>query len=272
MAEKRMFTQKIIDSDAFLDMPLSAQALYFHLNMRADDDGFVNNPKKITRYVSASDDDLRLLLAKRFIIGFDSGVIVIKHWRMHNTLKSDRYKPTDYQEEFAALEIKGNKSYTERSLPSHDPVPLVEPKWNQSGSKVEPQNRIEKNREDKRSSIYTREARDTEDDGFEPFWAAYPVKSGDIRQAYFEYVGALQGGATAEEIMAAVEWQSKEKDTRYMPSAEKWLRNKGWTEEKPKPREKASGKSKRMMTASDYAQREVKPVDMDALRKVVDQI
>ena len=79
MAEKRMFTQKIIDSDAFLEMPTSAQALYFHLNMRADDDGFVNNPKKITRYVGAAEDDLKLLLLKRFIIGFESGVIVIKH-------------------------------------------------------------------------------------------------------------------------------------------------------------------------------------------------
>lgn len=91
MAEKRMFTKSIIDSDAFLEMPLSAQALYFHLNMRADDDGFVNNPKRITDYVNASADDLKILLAKRFIIRFDSGVIVIKHWRMHNTLRSDRY-------------------------------------------------------------------------------------------------------------------------------------------------------------------------------------
>ena len=114
MAEKRMFTQKIIDSDAFLEMPLSTQALYFHLNMRADDDGFVNNPKKLQRYIGAGDDDLKLLLAKRFVIGFESGVIVIKHWRMHNTLRKDRYSPTQYQEEFALLDVKDNKSYTER--------------------------------------------------------------------------------------------------------------------------------------------------------------
>lgn len=114
MAEKRMFTQKIIDSDAFLDMPLSTQALYFHLNMRADDDGFVNNPKKLQRYIGAGDDDLKLLLAKRFVIGFESGVIVIKHWRMHNTLRRDRYSPTCYQEELAQLEVKDNKAYTER--------------------------------------------------------------------------------------------------------------------------------------------------------------
>lgn len=139
MAEKRMFTKKIIDSDAFLTMPLSAQALYFHLNMRADDDGFVNNPVRLTDYVKASFDDLKLLMAKRFIIGFDSGVIVIKHWRMHNTLKSDRYTPTDYQEEFQTLMIKANKSYTEKAeLPN---LPSGNEEWNQNGSTPVPQNR-----------------------------------------------------------------------------------------------------------------------------------
>lgn len=113
MAEKRMFSKQIIDSDAFLDMPLSTQALYFHLSMRADDDGFVDNPKKIQRVIGASADDLKLLMAKRYILTFESGVIVIKHWRMHNTLRQDRYKPTVYQEEMSTLVVKGNKSYTE---------------------------------------------------------------------------------------------------------------------------------------------------------------
>lgn len=119
MAEKRMFTKAIIDSDAFLEMPLSAQALYFHLNMRADDDGFINNPMRVTSYVNASADDLKILLAKRFIIRFDSGVIVIKHWRMHNTLRIDRYHPTDYQDELALLCVKKNKSYTEKPQDSY---------------------------------------------------------------------------------------------------------------------------------------------------------
>jgi hypothetical protein len=155
MAEKRMFTQKIIDSDAFLDMPLSTQALYFHLNMRADDDGFVNNPKRIQRTVGASEDDLKLLIAKRFLICFENGVIVIKHWRMHNTLKSDRYRPTQYQEEYALLEIKGNKAYTERQdipvLPDGDEM---EPDRNQAGSTLEPQYSIDKNSIDKEKNIY----------------------------------------------------------------------------------------------------------------------
>ena len=113
MSERRMFTMKIVDSDAFLDMPLSTQALYFHLNMRADDDGFVNNPKKISRMVGASDDDLKLLLSKRFILVFESGVVVIKHWRMHNLIRKDRYNETQYQDELSQLMLKENGSYTE---------------------------------------------------------------------------------------------------------------------------------------------------------------
>ena len=112
MAERRMFAKTIIDSDSFLDMPLSAQALYMHLSMRADDDGFVNNPKRIQRMIGASEDDLRLLLAKSFILSFDTGVIVIKHWRINNYLRSDRYKPTVYQDEMQMLGVKENGAYT----------------------------------------------------------------------------------------------------------------------------------------------------------------
>ena len=113
MAERRMFAKTIIDSDAFIDMPLSTQALYFHLSMRADDDGFINNPKKIMRMIGASDDDFKVLCLKKFIIPFDSGIVVIKHWKIHNYIQKDRYKPTVYAEEKAKLEVKGNGSYTE---------------------------------------------------------------------------------------------------------------------------------------------------------------
>ena len=110
-----MFTKKITDTDVFQEMPLSTQALYFHLNMNADDDGFVRNPRRIARLIGASDDDLKLLVVKRFILVFDSsGVIVIKHWRMHNTLRMDRYHPTEYQEELRTLGLKSNNSYTDR--------------------------------------------------------------------------------------------------------------------------------------------------------------
>lgn len=124
MAERRMFAKTIIDSDAFLDMPLSAQSLYFHLAMRADDDGFINNPKKIQRMIGASDDDCKLLIAKRFILTFESGVIVIKHWRIHNYIRTDRYKPTVYQEERASLELKKNGTYTTNDVDDTDLYPV----------------------------------------------------------------------------------------------------------------------------------------------------
>lgn len=111
MAERRMFSKTIIDSDLFLDMPLSAQALYFHLSMRADDDGFLNNAQKIIRMTNATKNDYDLLLLKRFIIRFEDGICVIKHWRIHNYIRSDRYKPTIYQDKIKRLSIEENKSY-----------------------------------------------------------------------------------------------------------------------------------------------------------------
>lgn len=113
MAERRMFAKAIIDSDAFLDMPLSTQALYFHLSMRADDEGFVGNPKKIQRMIGASDDDCKLLVMKRFILTFESGIIVIKHWKIHNYIQADRFKETTYLEEKSMLTLDGKKAYTE---------------------------------------------------------------------------------------------------------------------------------------------------------------
>ena len=112
MAERRMFAKTIIDSDAFIDMPLSAQALYLHLSMRADDDGFVNNPKRIQRMIGAADDDVKLLIAKAFLIPFESGIVVIKHWKIHNYIRSDRYTPTVYQEEKALLTVEKSRVYT----------------------------------------------------------------------------------------------------------------------------------------------------------------
>lgn len=113
MSERRMFAKAIVNSDAFLDMSLSSQALYFHLALEADDDGFVNNPKRIQRTIGAAEDDLKLLIAKRFILAFDSGVIVIKHWKIHNYIRRDRHRPTQYQNEFSSLLIKDSGAYTE---------------------------------------------------------------------------------------------------------------------------------------------------------------
>ena len=112
MAERRMFTQKVIESDPFLDMPLTAQALYIHLTINADDDGFVNGSKKIQRAIGAAPDDLNILIENGFVIGFASGVVVITHWKMHNSVRKDRYSPTIYQKELALLALDENNCYT----------------------------------------------------------------------------------------------------------------------------------------------------------------
>lgn len=111
MAERRMFAKTIVLSDAFLDLPMSARCLYFTLGMLADDDGFVNAPRSIMRQCGASDDDMKILLSKKFVLLFDSGVIVIKHWRINNYLRSDRYTETKYADEKAELSVEDNGAY-----------------------------------------------------------------------------------------------------------------------------------------------------------------
>ena len=126
MAERRMFAKTIIDSDAFLDMPVTSRLLYYDLGMRADDDGFVNSPKKIMRMVGASEDDLRVLIARKFIIPFDNGVVVIKHWRINNYLRNDRHNETKYADEKEMLEITSNGAYrvrgTDDGIPHGTPL------------------------------------------------------------------------------------------------------------------------------------------------------
>lgn len=121
MAERRMIKTSVVDSDAFLDMPSTAQNLYFHLNVRADDEGFVDSPKGIMRKVGANQNDFEILLAKRYLLSFDSGVIVIKHWKLHNMIRTDRIKPTLYKEEKCVITEKENGVYTD-SPPQIDDI------------------------------------------------------------------------------------------------------------------------------------------------------
>lgn len=140
MAKKRMFNVDIVGSDAFLDLPHTAQALYFQLGMRADDDGFVGNPKTIQRIAGTKASDLELLVKKRFLLQFSSGVVVIKHWKINNQIQKDRYTPTVYTEEYQSLYIKDNKAYTE-----------ADKGCIQSVSEMDTQISIDKNRLDKNS-------------------------------------------------------------------------------------------------------------------------
>ena len=224
MAERRMFAKSIIDSDAFLDMPLSAQALYFHLGMRADDDGFVNSPKKIMRLVSCSDDDMKLLITKNFIIPFDSGIVVIKHWRIHNYIRSDRYKPTTYTDEKKLLEVKENNAYALTDtvgIPSDIPV-------GDAGKVSIGKDSLGKDRQDIIVHLKPSELR-TE---FETLWSIYPRKQGKDK-AYGYYERARKSGTTYEEvgqgIQAYVEYiKANGIDVQYVKMGSTFFSQKSW--------------------------------------------
>lgn len=245
MAERRMFTQKITESDAFLDMPLSSQALYFHLCMNADDDGFVKNPKRISRMMGACDDDMRLLVAKSFVITYDTGVIVIKHWRMHNLLRKDRYKETEYTDEKSMLNIKKNGAYT---LDKSQGKPLIEVVRQPNGNQMAPQDSIGKDSIDKDSieKENTKESSSLSDSGetfdFEDAWKKtfdiYPKKTAynTAKTAWMDKVlevieenqpdvARLIYGATEAYLSDYQEKHPDDTDFRYIPKYVDWIKN-----------------------------------------------
>ena len=192
-----MFAKTIIDSDAFIDMPLSTQALYFHLSMRGDDDGFINNPKKIQRMIGASDDDLKLLILKRFIIPFDSGIVVIKHWKIHNYIRNDRYKPTVYTTEKALITSKENGAYTEV-----DTIGIP------NGYQMDTQYRIVKDSSELGKGSEEEippiaPSSDSVSQEFEELWSKYPRKEGK-KAAFASYQRAKKKGATFDDVKAGI--------------------------------------------------------------------
>jgi len=208
MAERRMFAKTIIDSDAFLDMPLSTQALYFHLSMRADDDGFINNTKKIQRMLGCADDDLKILLAKNFIIPFETGVCVIKHWKIHNLIQKDRYKPSVYGEEKGKLSIKNNNVYT------------MDTSSVQDVSKVEPQVSIGK-------VSLAEDSKDNSD--FDIFWKAYPNKAGK-KPALKAWNNAKPD---LEVVLQAIQWQKQTDKWKkgFIYNATTYINQEHWNDE-----------------------------------------
>lgn len=230
MAERRMFAKTIIDSDAFLDMPASAQALYFHLCMRADDDGFINNPKRIQRIVNCSDDDLKLLLAKQFILAFESGVIVVKHWKLHNYIRKDRYIPTLYQSELASLSESQNGSYTER-------LSLGQPNDNQRLTQV----RLGKDSIGKVSidTIGGEQSPlpvdvDTKETPFDVFWEEYPKKVGKeaARKAFIKAKSKVDLNTILQAIKTQKTSEQWQRDNgQFIPNPATWLNQGRWQDE-----------------------------------------
>ncbi|MDI6496824.1 DNA replication protein [Leuconostoc lactis] len=229
MAQRRMFSKKVTDTDTFLDMPLSTQALYFHLNMHADDDGFIDNTKTIQRMIGSSDDDRKLLVAKQFLLPFENGLVVIKDWRVHNYIQGDRYHKTQYINEKSQLIVEENNMYTRRV---------------QDVSNMDTQVRLGKDRLGKDSkdilsgsdepdskSIQTSER----DQMFETIWKLYPKKSGKAN-AKKDFDKAIKSGVDPELIKSKLEEylkQIKAKQTpqQFIKQGSTWFHQSGWEDE-----------------------------------------
>lgn len=209
-----MFSPEIVCSEEFLDMPVTSQALYFHLGMRADDDGFVQ-PNLIIKVVGSSPDDLKVLLAKRFLLPFESGVVVIKHWLIHNMIRGDRYKPTRFQEEKKALFIKDNKAYTELAT-SRQP----------NGNQLAPQVRIGQDRETSATAqvILVKDEKEIKPSKAKypnkkvvfSLWGKYP-RNWDINTSQCKAAENLFEERGIDQIKKALEFVTEYKDGEYFP-------------------------------------------------------
>ena len=218
MAQKRMFDKTITNSDKFLEMPVSTQNLYFHLSMNADDDGFVDNWKSIIKISGAKEDDLKLLIAKSYVIPFESGVIVIKHWRINNFLRKDRHIDTHYIEEMQQLEVANNNEYILKG-------------WSTNGQPSIDKNRIDKN------NIYINTCSNaiSNEELFETFWKAYPKKKnkGSAEKWFKSHKPTKE---LVDTMIEKIEQQKNSKDWlkndgQFIPYPSTWLNAKAWEDE-----------------------------------------
>ena len=237
MAQRRMFSLAVIDTDKFNDMPISARLLYYELGMRADDDGFVSSPKKIVKMIGCTEDDLKLLIAKGFVICFESGVIVITHWKMHNYIRSDRYRKTVFKNERSQLRLEGDV-YSLSDLPPDSAVCL--PCGIPSVDNLETQDRLGKDRLGKDSNTAHLHER------FGRCWDVYPKKKG--RQ---EALKAFKKIKPDDELLNAIleavrqqgntdQWQRD--GGQFIPYPATWLNGRRWEDEPDKPVRPAGGK------------------------------
>lgn len=233
MAERRMFSVRVVETDSFLDMPLSTQALYFHLGLNADDDGFLANPRMVQRMIGCAEDDLKLLLTKGFVLSVGNGVCVIRDWKLNNYIRKDRYTESKFLAEKQLLEEDKNGSYRFRLT---DGIP----DGNQEGDSRSTQNRIVKINKDscpsddgrKQKNDQKKERLDAEKENFRLIYAAYPRKEGKAGafKAYLAYVGKgkkINGETyrlTNDQLWNAVnkfaeECRRKGTETEYIPLA-----------------------------------------------------
>ena len=237
MAQRRMFSKKVTDTDAFLDMPLSTQALYFHLNMHADDDGFIDNTKTIQRMIGSSDDDRKLLVTKQFLLPFENGVVVIKDWRVHNYIRKDTYNQTMYPNELEQLNINDSGQYERQDL-----LPYTERPRDVDETLTQVRlgkDRLGKDRKDILSGSdepdSTRIQKSERDQMFETIWKLYPKKSGKAN-AKKDFDKAIKSGIDPELIKSKLEEylkQIKAKQTpqQFIKQGSTWFHQAGWEDE-----------------------------------------
>jgi len=216
MAERRMMSKKIIHSDSFLDLPATTQNLYFHLMLEGDDEGFVNSPKRIQRTIGATDGDAQMLIAKKFIISFETGVIVIKHWRIHNYIQNDRFKESSHFEERAKLVIKDNNAYT------LDDVSKMYPECTPSIG------------EDRRGEVRRVEDNticESSQNYFDLFWKTYPKKVG--KDAALKAWNKKKNKPSIDFILTAVEKYKLSKTVRdgFTCNPATWINEGRWSDE-----------------------------------------
>lgn len=254
MAERRMFSKKITEADQFTELPPTTQALYFHLCMSADDDGFSNEIRKSMFNAHASTTDFNTLVDKRFIIPFDSGVIVIKHWKMHNLIRNDRYKETQFVEEKAMLLLKKNGAYTEADTVGIPSVNQTDTQYRLGEDSVG-KDRLGEDRQGKDNSC----AKSTSeiDERFDRFWDEYPrhEKKKDARKAF----GALNvTDELLEQMLDAVRRQKASKqwqDAQYIPMPTTWLHGRRW-EDEPTKVQKPQGRLDGLKALLEQTERE----------------
>ena len=235
MGDRRMLTKKVTDDDHFMSLSASAQALYLHLSMAADDDGFCNQVAVCMFKAHASTSDLEALLSNRYIYQFENGVIVIKHWRMANALRKDRYSPTVFQKEYAMLDLKDNGSYTMRSEPRLEEAGCqVVAKRLPDGCPNISKDKLSKVKISKDTLAHQKVSGVVEETPFDIFWRAYPRKTGkgDARKKFakaltktsFENIMAALG-----KVKASAQWQKD--DGQFVPYPATWLNQERWDDE-----------------------------------------
>lgn len=225
MAQKRMFSKAIINSDSFIEMPDSSQVLYFYLAMQADDDGFVDNWKSIMRMTGKKEDDLKILITKKFIIPFESGIIVIKHWRIHNYIQSDRYTETKYKQEKAMLSLDENKAYI-----------LQQGQCIQDGYSMDTQNKNQNQILDIDNIYGQIEGQKEEwESQFEKFYKNYPkkVKKQEVKKWFKKNKPSSELFSSImnrlEQFRGSVDWLKD--NGQYIPYPSTWLNQKRWEDE-----------------------------------------